>query len=95
VQINEQGVPFIAGTTLKVIELIMAQKAYRWSPEELQHQHPYLSMSQIHSALAYYWDHQSELEADIDRREQYMMQAEQEADPSPVTNKLRAMGLLQ
>ena len=24
VQINEQGVPFLAGTTLKVIELIMA-----------------------------------------------------------------------
>ena len=52
-------------------------------------------MSQIHSALAYYWDHQPELDADIDRREQYMMQAEQEAAPSPVTNKLRAMGLLQ
>jgi hypothetical protein len=30
--------------------------------------HPYLTLGQIHSALAYYWDHQEELEQDIERR---------------------------
>jgi uncharacterized protein (DUF433 family) len=90
VQINKQGVPVIAGTTMKVVELVMAQKAYGWNPHELQHQHPYLSMSQIHSALAYYWDHQPELDADIDRREQYVIQAEQQAGSSPIANKMRA-----
>ena len=29
------GVPFVAGTTMKVVELVMAQTAYGWSPEEL------------------------------------------------------------
>jgi uncharacterized protein (DUF433 family) len=42
---------------MKVIELVREQDAYGWSPEELHFQHPYLSLGQIHSALAYYWDH--------------------------------------
>ncbi|NJR60702.1 MAG: hypothetical protein HC769_37075, partial [Cyanobacteria bacterium CRU_2_1] len=46
------------------------------------------------SALAYYWDHKPELDADIDRREQYVIQAEQDAAPSPIVAKLRTMGLL-
>lgn len=95
VQLNEHQVPIIAGTTMKVVELVMAQRAYGWSTEELHLQHPYLSMSQIHSALAYYWDHQSELDTDIERREHEMQQAEAESPPSPIAAKLRSMGLLQ
>ncbi|MGI0488378.1 DUF433 domain-containing protein [Pantanalinema rosaneae CENA516] len=61
IQLNEQGTPIITGTTMKVVELITAQFAHGWSPEELHFQYPHLSMSQIHSALAYYWDHKSEM----------------------------------
>jgi uncharacterized protein (DUF433 family) len=56
---------------MKIVELVTAQKAYGWSPEEIHFQHPYLSMSQIYSALAYYWDRQSEIDADIQRRFDY------------------------
>jgi uncharacterized protein (DUF433 family) len=66
--VDELGVATIAGTTMKVIEVVTAQKAYGGSPEEIQFQHPYLTMSQIHSALAYYWDFQKEIDADIQRR---------------------------
>jgi len=48
---------------MKVLELVLSQKAYGWSPEELHFQYPHLSLGQIHSALAYYWDHRDELEA--------------------------------
>jgi len=54
VSLHENGVPVIAGPTMKVVELVMAQMAYGCSPEELHFQHPYLSMSQIHSAQGYY-----------------------------------------
>jgi uncharacterized protein (DUF433 family) len=74
VELDANGFPIIVGTTMKVIELIAGQLANGWSPEELHFQFPYLSMSQIHSALAYYWDYQSELDADIERREQYAME---------------------
>ena len=30
-------------------------------------QYPHLTMSQIHSALAYYWDFKAEMDADIQR----------------------------
>ena len=68
VVLDEKGVPGIAGTNMKVIELVLEKSAYGWSPEELHFQHPYLSLGQIHSALAYYWDHQTELDEDIQNR---------------------------
>ncbi|MEC4815739.1 MAG: DUF433 domain-containing protein [Scytonema sp. PMC 1069.18] len=95
IEINEQNVPVIAGTTMKVVELVTGQIAYGWSPEELHFQHPYLSMSQIHSALAYYWDHKEELDADIQRREEYAEKMRQEAGESPLSAKLRAMDLIK
>jgi uncharacterized protein (DUF433 family) len=66
--VNEASVPSIAGTTLKVVELVIEQPAHGWNPEELHFQHPYLTLGQIHSALAYYWDRCAELDRDIRRR---------------------------
>ena len=94
VQIDAGGVPIIAGTNMKVVELVMAQLAHGWSPEELHFQHPYLSLGQIHSALAYYWDHKEELDADIERRRQYAEEARKEAGPSQLANKLQQKALL-
>jgi uncharacterized protein (DUF433 family) len=95
IRLDENGVPLIAGTTMKVVELVMAQIAYGWSPEELYFQHPYLTMSQIHSALAYYWEHKEELDADIERRSQYAEKLRQESGPSPLAMRLRDQALLE
>ena len=94
VQLDPKGVPIITGTNMKVVELVMAQMAHGWSPEELHFQHPYLSLGQIHSALAYYWDHKDELDADIERRRRYAEEAHREAGPSPLANKVRDQGSL-
>lgn len=93
--LNEKGIPVIDGTTMKVVELILAQKAHGWSPEELHFQHPYLNMSQIHSALAYYWENKEALDIDIERRERYVEQMQQAQGPSPLANRLRDQGLLE
>ncbi|HAX77753.1 MAG TPA: hypothetical protein DCY88_18425 [Cyanobacteria bacterium UBA11372] len=95
IELDERHVPIIAGTTMKVVELVEAQIAYGWSPAELHLNHRYLSMSQILSALAYYWDHKQELDAEIQRREEYIKQAEMEAGESPLAARLRAQGLLK
>jgi uncharacterized protein (DUF433 family) len=94
VQSGADGVPLIAGTNMKVVELVMAQLAHGWSPEELYFQHPYLTLGQIHAALAYYWDHKQELDADIERRWQFAQAARQKAGPSPLAARLRAQGRL-
>lgn len=68
ITLNEDHVLSVAGTTMKVVELVIEQQAYGWCPEELHFQHPYLTLGQIHSALAYYWDHREKLDLDIRRR---------------------------
>ena len=40
IAIDEKGVPYIAGTTMKVVELVGEKFAFGWSPEELFFQHP-------------------------------------------------------
>ena len=93
IALNEDSVPFIAGTTMKVIELVLERMAYGWSPEELHFQHPYLTLGQIHSALAYYWDHQEELDRDIERRLQHVQEVQRATPPSPLDARLKATGL--
>ena len=91
--LNEANVPLIAGTTMKVIELVLDYKAYGWSPEELHFQHPYLSLGQIYSALAYYWDHQAELDQDIEQRLEMIEQVRQTLKPTPLEARLKSKGL--
>jgi len=66
--LDAKKVPVISGTTMKVIELVCDHFGYGWSPEELHFQFPYLTLGQICSALAYYWDHREEMDEEIDRQ---------------------------
>jgi Uncharacterized conserved protein len=93
--INESGVPIIQGTTTKVIELVLDTVAYGWSPDELRFQHPYLTLGQIHSALAFYWDHKEELDREIEQRLERVEQIRREVGPSQFVERLKAKGLLQ
>lgn len=95
IQLDERGIPIIAGSTMKVIDLVMAQMAYGWTPEEIQINHPYLSMSQIHSALAYYWDHKEELDAAIAADLDYAQKMRERAGESPFVARLKAQGILK
>lgn len=94
IALTEDKVPILAGTTMKVIELVLARIAYGWSPEELHFQFPHLSLGQIHSALAYYWDHQEEFEKDIERRLERVDQFQPQAESSPLVARLKEKGLL-
>ena len=79
---------------MKVIELVVERIAYGWSPEELHFQHPYLSLGQIHSALAYYWDHQAEMDAEIERQVQDVETLRRNSPVPPVVARLKAQGLI-
>ena len=92
--LSQDRVACIAGTSTKVVELIVEIRAYGWSPEELHFQHPYLTLGQIHSALAYYWDHQDELDQDLERRLQHVDHMQRAAEPTPLEERLKAKGLI-
>jgi uncharacterized protein (DUF433 family) len=94
VVLDKDNVPIIEGTDMKVIELVLEKTAYGWSPEELHFQHPYLTLGQIHSALAYYWDHQDEMDRDIERRLEFIDRIRHQVEPSPLVTRLKAQGLI-
>lgn len=88
--IDEAQVAFIAGTTMKVRELVAERYAYGWSAEEIQFQHPYLSLGQIYSALAYYFDHQEAIDADLLARAARVQDLRQSQASSAFGQRLRA-----
>ncbi|MEL6489815.1 MAG: DUF433 domain-containing protein [Cyanobacteria bacterium J06621_3] len=95
VALTSEGIPIIAGTTMKVIEIVLAQRSYGWTAEEIQINHRYLSMGQVYSALAYYWDNRQSLDEDIERREKAMEEQAQLVGESTFAARLRSQGLLQ
>jgi len=95
VVVGDHGVPMIEGTTMKVVELVLNHRAYGWGPEEIQENHPYLTLGQIYSALAYYWDHQDELDRDIERRLQRVEEIQHRLQPSQIRERLKAKGVIE
>jgi len=94
VVVDEKDVPIVAGTNMKIIELVLEKMAYGWSPEELHFQHPYLSLGQIYSALAYYWDHKEALDQDIEERLKLANQIQKETGRTPLEDRLKSKGLI-
>ena len=92
--LNDSRVPVISGTTMKVTELVLAQAAYGWSAEELRNQFPHLTLGQIYSALAYYWDHREEFDADIESRLEKVNRIQKNTPVPPLVVRLKKKGLL-
>jgi len=95
IEVNENNVPVIAGTTMKVVELIASHVTYGWSPEELHFQYPHIALSKIYSALAYYWDRQEEIDTDIQQRFEFAQSFRNKSEESPIVKKLKAKEILQ
>ncbi len=95
IHLDERGRAWIDDTNTKVIEVALSQVAYGWSAYEIHRQYPHLSLAQIHAALAYYFDHQAEYDAEIEsqaREHDEKLALEQD---SPLRRKLRAAGQIR
>jgi len=66
IELTDEGVPVIAGTQTKMEQVVLDHLAHDWDAGEIHRQHPHLSLAQIHSALAYYYDHQAEMDRQIE-----------------------------
>ena len=90
----KDGVPVIVGTNTKVVEVVLDRLAHHWDADEIQRQHPHLSLSQIYAALAYYHDHQDELHHDIAARLRKIEDIVTRQPGSVIQAKLRTAGEL-
>jgi uncharacterized protein (DUF433 family) len=64
--LDEKGVPRIEGPGTRVVMVVM-DKLNGLTPEQIHGAYSHLSLAQIHAALAYYYDHQDELDQEISR----------------------------
>lgn len=55
-----------ANPRTRVAQIVMDHLGHGWSADEIHRQHPHLSMSEIHAALAYYFDRAEEIDREID-----------------------------
>ena len=93
ITIDENGVARIDGTRMKVQHLVEAWKSGADSPEKLQRSYPDLTLGQIHNALAYYYDHQEEIDTKIERDGREAEAMRLAAPETPGRKKLRDLGL--
>ena len=91
IEINDDSVPLIAGTTTKVVEIVQDHLAHSWDGVEIRRQYPSLTLGQIHSALAYYYDHREEIDQDIERRRERVVDLQSRHGSSVIGDHLRTV----
>lgn len=91
IEIDNEGVARITGANTKVVEVVLDKLAYGWSPEEMHFQHPSLSLAQIHSALAYYYENRERLDAQIESDFQEAMSLKPNLSSPVLRQRLREL----
>jgi uncharacterized protein (DUF433 family) len=90
IEFDGDGDAAITGANTKVIVLAMDYLAHHWDAHEMHRQHPHLSLGQIYSALAFYYDHEKELNEKIEQRLERESKLLGELGTSRVRAKLQA-----
>lgn len=79
---------------VRVAQIVMDYLAYGWSVEEMCRQHPYLTQSEAHAAMGYYFDHQAEIDDEIRSEWEQASIDQQQSPPSPLRVRMRTKRLL-
>jgi uncharacterized protein (DUF433 family) len=78
----------------RVAMIVMDYLARGLSPEDLVRHYPYLKLAEVHSAMAYYHDHQEEIDAEIQAELDQLEREAANSPPSSIWLKLKAKGLI-
>ncbi len=68
------GKPHIAGHRIKVQHVAVWHEKLGQSPEEIVATYPSLTLAEVHAALAYYYSHRAEIDADMRADEEFVAQ---------------------
>ena len=91
IELDDRGVAWIAGTKVKITEVVLDKIAYGSSPEEIHFQHPNLSLAQIHGALTYYYENQDKLDDEIRRDLEEVDQLRSQSESPTLRSKLQSI----
>jgi len=90
---RSDGKMWLIGTQTKVIEVALDRLAHHWDADEIQRQHPHLTLGQIHSCLAYYHDHQEEMDRLVEEQLRTIECLRGQGAGSALRAKLKSNGL--
>jgi len=79
---------------IRIAQIVMDYLAHGWSADEMCRQHPHLSIAEAHAAMAYYFDHQEQVDTEIREEFQTAQAARKEQPDSPFFTRLRAQGII-
>ena len=91
ISLDSTSVPVLTGTRIKVVEIVLDHLAHGSDADEIQRQFPSLTLGHIHSALAYYYDHQAEVDQDIAGRLRKVDEIQSRLGDSPLATKLKVL----
>jgi uncharacterized protein (DUF433 family) len=80
---------------VRVAQIVVDYLGHGWSPDEMCRQHPYLLPAEAHAAMAYYFDHQEEIDAEIEQELAQVRQLTTNAPRSSFVTRMRGKGLFQ
>jgi len=60
------GKPRIAGHRIRVSDIVVWHDRRGLSPDEIVDHYPGITLADVHAALAYYYDHRDEIEAEFE-----------------------------
>lgn len=89
--LDQKGVARIAGSRSRVIDIVLDQREWGLTPDQIHREYPHLSLAQIHAALAYYHDHRAELDAEIERRLRVVESMKAQVGQPPVVERSRRL----
>jgi uncharacterized protein (DUF433 family) len=81
------GRPRIAGTRIKVEQVVIWHDQMEMTPTEIVEKWPHLKLADIYASLAYYHDHREEIDADLAAGEAFV--EELEAKQPSLLEKIR------
>ena len=94
IYLDEKGIAWIEGTGIKVIEIVRDYIIDKMSPEDIKEAFPELSLAQIFSALAYYYEHKEEFDKQIEEWENYIEILRNQYPKNKIYFKLKEKGLI-
>jgi uncharacterized protein (DUF433 family) len=84
------GKPRIDGHRIKIEHIAICYERMGMSPDEIVSAHPTLSLAQVHAALAYYFEHKGEIDADIEEGRRFVEELKANTPPSKLQILLQA-----
>ncbi len=94
------GAPMIEGTRIKVQVIAIDSQYWGLSPEQIQSEYAGLTLGEVYSALAYYWDHKKDIDQQIEDQAKFVEEMRRQNEPfqsefsQRVKAKAQKMGLL-